>query len=215
MSEYESMTSKTFYSPLSQRVRPFLVMSQARAAKANARLSITRRFVLGSTHWLLVTNPQDQSSQEVSIDWLSPRYEGVFAALLPAYMSFDPSDGAVEHTIVEVINKTELRILNEQEIAVLLPHIQAEIVGRRIWTEDLQQSTLFGDIKNSLGTFSEEPSVKESDAVDLLASADSHGAVPSTGTDVSSAAVASAPVASDSSENLPDSAKSPRKRRFF
>lgn len=194
------MTSKTFYSPLSQRVRPFLVMSQARAAKANIRLSVASRFKLGSTHWLVVMNPQDQSIQEVSVDWLSRRYNGVFAALLPAYMSYDPSDGAVEHTIVEVIDKSQVRILGEQEIQLLLPHVQAEIVGRRIWTEDLQQSTLFGDIENLLGPFSDAPSVKEYYTNDIAARTDTNASGP-----------AVIPASSGDSFN---SSSSPRKKRF-
>ena len=196
------MTSKTFYSPLSQRVRPFMVMSQARVAKADAKLSIMRRFMLGSTHWLLVQNPQDQSTLEVSVDWLSRRYEGVFAALLPAYMNYDPSNGAVEHTVVEVIDRAQVRILGENEIEALLPHIQAEIVGRRIWTEGMQRNTLFGDIENSFGPFSDETSENESDA-SVITTASTN--VP----------VSAPPVVSDGSGDSSDSVKLPRKRRFF
>jgi hypothetical protein len=128
-------------------------MNQAKTALPDEKLEIVDKFAMGEQCWLLLANTKKQTKQQVSVDWITRRYEGVFAAVLPAYMSYDPSDGPVEHSIIEVINDKFVRLISESELELLVPHIQAEIVGRRIWSREKQERTLADDIEKFLGRF--------------------------------------------------------------
>ncbi len=144
------------FAPLSQSISMHLVMNGPSAAQPGDRLSISSRFQARGGHWLLVQAESTLQTQEVTIRWITCRYEGVYVALAPVYMIFDPTDVAViEHTLAEVVNGNSLRLLTEQEVPTVLSHIRVEIVGRRILSKEQQATILKQEIERMVGPFEE------------------------------------------------------------
>lgn len=154
MLDQQNETQEINFSPLSQTISPILAMRGPSLAKPGDRLAITDRYNAWGRKWLLLTHSSTRHTQEVAIKYVSKRHEGVIVALAPIHMIFDPGDMTeMELTLAEVTNYNFLRLLSRDEIDALFPHLQAEVVGRRIWPIKKQVLTLEADIQETLGPF--------------------------------------------------------------
>lgn len=142
------------YSPISQTISPILAMRGPSIAEPGDKLYIRRRYQAWGRNWLLLQHSETEETQEAAIKWLSKRHDGVYVVLAPIHMIFDRSDMTdIEHSIAIVTGADTLRLLGENEIEALLPHLQAEVVGRRIWPQTSQSLVLDEDMRQVLGPF--------------------------------------------------------------
>lgn len=137
--------------PLSgEQVVTVLLLSTCLASEGS-KLTISGRWKISSgSHWLQVN--QGGGTGEVCVRWLCKRYEGIYAVLEPASSALN-REMEPQFVIAEVVNKNTLRLLDTSEIETTLPHIQAEIVGRNIWTHEQRVEVLFTDLQSVFGDF--------------------------------------------------------------
>lgn len=142
------------FAPLSQTISPRLVLDGPAVALPGSRLSISERLKARNAYWLTVKDVGNQHSQDVAIKWITCRYEGIYVALAPLYMVYDPTDVAsIEFTLAEVVNHNFLRLITEEELPVVLSHMRVEVVGRRILSQERQVEILEQEIQQMLGPF--------------------------------------------------------------
>ena len=145
---------KTSVAPLTSSMKQVLVLRGATVALPGASLRIEERFKLKNMHWLLVSDKKQGTDQEIAVVWICRRQEGTYIAVLPAFVLYDQSDlSEVACTVLEVVSSEELRVLSEQELDAIVPHMQAEVVGRRIWGAQLQDQVFQEDLEQAPGPF--------------------------------------------------------------
>lgn len=132
------------------QVATMLILSTC-VASEGSKLTISGRWKIASgSRWLQVN--QAAGTGEVCVRWLCKRYEGIYAVLEPASSALN-RDLEPQYVIAEVVNKNTLRLLDAAEVAIVLPHIQAEIVGRNIWSHERKLEVLFNDFQSVFGDF--------------------------------------------------------------
>lgn len=137
--------------PLDGEVNNQILLSSC-IAEAGSKLSIGARWIVANgSYWIQAS--AGGGTGELCIRWISKRYEGVFAVLESSFSALDRELPA-QFSIVEVVNKNSLRLLDARETEKVLPHIQVEIVGRRIWSAEKRQEVLVHDIESIFGSFS-------------------------------------------------------------
>ncbi len=138
--------------PLQDTLSSQLIMS-GQIAPAGAKLTISDRWQISDgTYWLQVNQLGGKSSAELCLRWVCRRYEGIYVVLEPASSVFE-RDVQPQYILAEVVNGNTLRLLEPEETEHALPHVQAEIVGRDIWTDTKRRAVLFSDTRSVLGEF--------------------------------------------------------------
>lgn len=138
--------------PLQDGLRVELPMSGT-IATAGTKLTISERWrTVNGMHWLHLNQLNGKYNQEVCLRWVCKRYEGVYVVLEDAFSVLEPEQPP-RYAIAEVVNRNTVRLMELDELQHTLPHIQAEIVGREIWSVEKRHEVFKSDIHSVFGDF--------------------------------------------------------------